>query len=76
MAITHQEIADRLEALSKEHSKAYEAERQRIQAETRSLQELCGGVGHVWIRCRLGLSGRVACAICGAAKPTAQVLDV
>lgn len=69
MAITHQDIADRLEALRTQHSAAYAAERERISAETRSLQELCGGVGHVWVRGQLSFSGRLSCAICNAGKP-------
>ena len=68
--VTHQDIADRIEALGREHSKAYEIERARINAERSSLQELCGGVGHIWGSSELFvLTARRCCRICGAQEP-------
>jgi len=71
--ITHQEIADRIEALSHEHSAAYQAEQARIRKERGSLQELCGGVGHVLAKDRSVITcfNVRVCAICGATEPKA-----
>jgi hypothetical protein len=59
---TKQEIVDRMRALGREHSAAYERERARIEAERKSLRELCAAGGHVFGFSRWG--GR-ACVFCG-----------
>ena len=48
--ITHQDIIDRLEKLGKEHGAAYAAEQARQRKERASLQELCGGIGHLYAK--------------------------
>lgn len=47
--MNHQDIADRREALHNEKSRALEAEEARLAKEVESLQELCGGMGHIYI---------------------------
>lgn len=46
--MTHQDIVDRLQAVTSEQSAAYLTERARVQKDRESLQELCGGIGHVF----------------------------
>ena len=63
---THQEIIDRLEQLGREHGIAYDAEIARQKSERASLQELCGGIGHIYAKNRgLGFLGSTRqCVFC------------
>lgn len=68
--ITHQDIVDRWEALSHERSIAYRLEESRINAERLALQELCGGIGHVFLKVdSLRMSTHRECAFCKAQEP-------
>ena len=65
--MTHQEIVDRMEALGVESSAAYREAMARINKERESLQELCGGLGHVWGAPPLWKAGGYrACVVCHA----------
>lgn len=70
--MTHQEIVDRMRALSGERSHAYKIESARIAAEENSLRELCGGLWHVFSHDTrfVVFSGDIRhCVFCNAAEP-------
>ena len=70
--ITHQDIIDRLEALGTEDSAAYKAEKARQEKERSSLQELCGGLGHLFAKDKSGfrvLENTRYCVYCYSAEP-------
>lgn len=73
--ITHQNILDRVEALGGEYSAAYRLELARINKERQGLQELCGGLGHIWGKSDFAIPvvGPV-CRICGAHKPDTKAV--
>lgn len=48
MGITHQDIVDRIADLASQQFDAWKAEQARIAKERESLQELCGGLGHIF----------------------------
>lgn len=74
MSITHQDIVDRIEALGRERSEAYERESQRIERERTSLQELCGSLGHAYGEPRgtFRVLNTRECVVCGARIAAAQ----
>ena len=47
-AITHQQIAERLHELQVERIRAAQKADAAMDAERTSLQEFCGGIGHIW----------------------------
>jgi len=62
MPITHQDIAERLGQTYNEESAARSRASEAFQAERKSLQELCGGIGHIkrggmCVICRHGADG-------------------
>lgn len=69
MSITQQDISDRIAAIGTERHQLVEAQQARFQAEVRSLQELCGGHGHVFTHTWSLPSHRRVCAICGVGEP-------
>lgn len=69
MAMTHQEISDRFEALGKEWSVGWGIEQKRIRKEQASLRELCGGIGHIWRPSLMSFHPGRVCAVCNAAEP-------
>lgn len=75
--MNHQDIADRLAALGREHGEAYQRERARIVKELESLRELCGGVGHIWGVPMVVLFGSArACVVCGQCETTPAAPEV
>ena len=75
MQITHQDIVDRRQALDRVHSEAYSRELDRIKKEKLSLQELCGGLGHVFAAGDYAVTRakpRRHCVFCYHAEPEAQ----
>jgi len=48
--VNHQDIADRYRSLDDEELAALKAEKARIERERQSLQELCGGMGHIYTK--------------------------
>lgn len=48
MAVTHQDIVDRMAELGNQQSAALKAATLAIAKERESLQELCAGLGHVF----------------------------
>ena len=75
--ITHQQIADRVVAIDAEQRTAERAAAaiaaKPYERERASLQELCGGIGHVFVHPQFALlgSGR-RCAACELAEPGAD----
>lgn len=69
MAITRQDIVDRRDVLKKEESEAYLREKARIKKETDSLQELCGGMGHVFGQVPYFSGQKRNCVYCFAEEP-------
>jgi hypothetical protein len=69
--LTHQDIVDRRDQLRTESSKSYAAEQARIQKETEGLQELCGGLGHLYGHPPMGhyAGGSRTCVFCSAIEP-------
>jgi hypothetical protein len=68
MTLTHQDIIDRREALGHERSEAYQREQARIAAERKSLQELCGGLGHFYARSAHPFGTERCCVFCEASE--------
>ena len=66
--MNHQDIVDRRESLGTEQSRALQTENARIQRELASLQELCGGMGHIYVHLKgtwnTMMPNRI-CAACG-----------
>lgn len=73
--MTHQEIIDRIEGVTREQAKAWKVVSDRARKEVESLQELCGGLGHIFALSRHGVfdtcEGR-RCVFCGAYGPHAE----
>jgi len=64
--MTHQEIIDRREAIARERYRLIMAQQAKFDAESRSLEELCGGIGHIHGDAPFFNGGGRCCVVCGA----------
>ena len=71
-AMTHQDIVDQIQGLKTALSEAWKKERARIEAERLSLQELCGGLGHVFTRGDDPFASHRRCVFCQAAETASK----
>lgn len=71
MAITHQDIADRLLAAAVDSTRIREAERQRFEGVRGELRQQCGAIGHIFTVASdpLYFATGKCCCVCGAPQP-------
>jgi hypothetical protein len=74
--MTHQEIIDRLEAAAREHGVRAAASRAVFEKERSSLQELCGGLGHLFGYASMtsAVLGCRQCLCCGESAQPSKVV--